>query len=841
MVRPIGPAIPGVLFVVIAAAQALATVPGQVVVDPAHPPWFERSDGTPFFLCGPGDPEEFLYLGTRQTDGTRSGGGQTEKIDRLIALGGNVIFMGIVRSHGGDGPADHNPFVDSNPSLGLDPEILDQWDGWFSRMDAGGITIFLSFYDDSACIWGCSKSSDHEVPAAEETFLRQIVDRFEGYKNLIWLVAEEYQERFSQARASNMAAVIRDADDHDHPIGSTQLTGLVFHHADDPNLDLFGIQCQRMDGGSCDGSTPPSEVNWSMNTAWNNAAGRYNITLSEIRYAGTGTGERARKVMWATAMGGAYFLANGWDLTGTTDPPDSNLRECRSLQEFLESVPLQHMAPDNARGAGDTDYALVVDEGEHGAAYVLYTDSYGSGLGITNLAQGQWSVRWLDTVTGATAEESFDQPFPGTATLLRPGALGAATEIAVSLRRCDDADGDGSCEPGDNCPGVPNSGQGDADGDGAGDTCDPCPDDAENDIDGDGACRPMDNCPRTANAGQSDIDGDGRGDACDLPVRITEVHYDQASGEQEFVELLAFGSPVDLTGWRLGDQDEMEFVFASTDPRFPCSEPFVLESGDRVVVFQGSGTADCDGPERRIYLGTGTFLQKAGDDLLLRSAVLECQDYVAFESASTVNPPPPDCPWTGPNPSNLDIAGTSLARFDADPLADSGSGNDWEASGATTTLGPRTPAERNELEVDGDGDGLIDRADNCPVDANEGQSDRDSDGAGDRCDLDDGTIVLWAATRDRVEWQAENGIASWNRYRGDLGLLREQGIYTQDPAQNAGARRDCGLADPWTDDADAPVASGTFFSLVTGVTSGIEGTLGTDSSGAERPNDHPCP
>lgn len=816
-------------------------VPGQVVVDPGHPPWFERTDGTPYFLCGPGDPEEFLYLGTRQTNGTRSGGGQTEKIDRLIDLGGNVIFTGVVRSHGGDGPADHNPFVDSNPSLGLDPEILDQWDGWFSRMDEGGITVFLAFYDDSACIWGCSKSSDHEVPAAEETFLRAIVDRFERYRNVIWVVAEEYQERFSQARASNMAAVIRDADDHDHPIGSTQLTGLVFHHADDPNLDLFGIQCQKLDGGSCDGSTTPFEINGSMNTAWDNAAGRHNITLSEIRYAGTGTGERARKVMWATAMGGAYFLANGWDLTGAADPPDSNLRECRWLEEFLESVPLQHMAPDNARGAGDTDYALVVDEGEHGAAYVLYTDSYGSGVGVTGLVEGHWSVRWLDTVTGATAEDSFDQPSPGTAILFRPQALGAATEIAVSLRRCADADADGSCEPGDNCPGVPNPGQNDADGDGAGDACDPCPGDAENDFDGDGVCAPTDNCPRTANGDQSDLDGDGRGDACDHPVRITEVHYDQASGEQEFVELLAVGFPVDVTGWRLGDQDEMEFVFDSSDARFPCAEPFVLAPGDRVVVLQGSGLSVCEGTERRIYLGTGTFLQKAGDDLLLRSATLDCQDYVAFESASTVNPPPPDCPWAGPNPSNLDVPGTSLARFDADPMADTGTADDWEASGATTTLGPSTPAAPNEQAVDIDGDGLIDRADNCSSVANEGQSDGDSDGEGDRCDLDDGSIVLWAPGSGRVEWQEESGIEAWNRYRGDLRILREQGIYTQDPAQTAGARRDCGLADPWIEDADAPSPGEAFFSLVTGIVSGAEGTLGNDSSGAERPNDHPCP
>ena len=41
--------------------------------------------------CGPGDPEEFLYLGARQPDGTRSGGGQSQKIQRLADEGGNVI------------------------------------------------------------------------------------------------------------------------------------------------------------------------------------------------------------------------------------------------------------------------------------------------------------------------------------------------------------------------------------------------------------------------------------------------------------------------------------------------------------------------------------------------------------------------------------------------------------------------------------------------------------------------------------------------------------------------------------------------------------------------------
>ncbi len=827
--------------VVCFVGRGAAAVPGQIAVDPAHPPWFERTDATPYFMCGPGDPEEFLFLGTRQPNGTRSGGGQTEKIQRLIDQGGNVIFMDVIRSNGGDGPADHNPFIDSNPALGLDPDILAQWDGWFQQMDDGGITIFLAFYDDGACIWGCNKATDNAVPTQEQAFLRQIVDRFEGYRNVIWVVAEEFEEAYSQTRVSNTAAAIRAADDHDHPIGSTQLSGLVFRHADDPNLDLFGIQCQKINGASCDGSTPPSEINLAMNTAWDNAGGRYNITLAEIRYAGTGTGTRARQVMWATAMGGAYFMANAWDLTGPTNPPDSNLRECRWLRQFLEAVPLQQLAPDNARGTGDTDYALVSDGGTGGAAYVLYAQSYGSGMGISNLPAGTWNLLWLDTVTGTTVAGWLDHPVAGPALLVRPAGLGSAAEVAVSLVSCNDSDADNVCEPGDNCPASYNPDQADMDGDDLGDPCDPCPADPGNDADGDGICAAQDNCPLTPNPDQADSDGNGRGDACSYVVKISEVHYDQATGEQEFVELLAAGSATDITGWRLGDQDEIEFVFDATDPRFPCSEPFVLAPGDRVTVFQGTGTAVCAGPQRRIFLAVTAFLQKAGDDVLLRAADLSCQDYVAFESASTVNPPATDCVWTGPNPSNLNVAGTSISRFDADPVADTGSSSDWETSGSTTTIGPTTPAAVNELPVDTDGDGVIDRVDNCPAAQNGEQADRDSDGEGDRCDLDDGAVFVWTPSAARVEWQPEAGYTSWNRYRGDLRVLRDQGVYTQNPLVVPGARRDCGLAVPWVDDPAAPQANEGFFSLVAGVSSGVEGSLGTDGVGVERANTNPCP
>jgi hypothetical protein len=137
-----------------------------------------------------------------------------------------------------------------------------------------------------------------------------------------------------------------------------------------------------------------------------------------------------------------------------------------------------------------------------------------------------------------------------------------------------DADLDGICDAGDNCPAVPNPDQSDLDGDGVGDLCDLCPDTNlggpiptaglspghmgddrtilgcnasqilackpgddsgevlhgldpgtqeifalergwGDDRDGDGVRDCFDNCLRNRNPDQSDIDGDGIGDACD--------------------------------------------------------------------------------------------------------------------------------------------------------------------------------------------------------------------------------------------------------------------------------------------------------------------------------------
>lgn len=143
--------------------------------------------------------------------------------------------------------------------------------------------------------------------------------------------------------------------------------------------------------------------------------------------------------------------------------------------------------------------------------------------------------------------------------------------------------------------------------------------------------------------------------------------------------------------------------------------------------------------------------------------------------------------------------------------------------------------------ADADRDGVPNASDNCPLAVNPDQGDRNRDGVGDACDPNDGTIELGFAGPSDAIWQREVGFDGWNVYRGDMTVLRAAGTYTQAPGTNPLAMRACGLAQPELVDAGVPQGGDVAFYLVAGVTAGVEGGLGADSSGVPRPNDNPCP
>ena len=106
-----------VLVWCLSATLVSAQMTGQIVVDSRDASWFRYHQGGSFFLCAPGSPEGFLYRGTLNPNGTRNGD-QAGLLATLAPTKANGIYLMAVRSHGGDGTATENPFVDNDPSKG---------------------------------------------------------------------------------------------------------------------------------------------------------------------------------------------------------------------------------------------------------------------------------------------------------------------------------------------------------------------------------------------------------------------------------------------------------------------------------------------------------------------------------------------------------------------------------------------------------------------------------------------------------------------------------------------------------------------------------------------------
>jgi len=383
----------------------------RIVADAEHPQWLKRSDGGPFFMCGPGDPEDFLYRGSLKPDGTREGD-QMELIEKMKGTGANCIYLMAIRSHGGDGDKTHNPFIDHDPAKGINPAVLDQWEAWFAEMDKHGIVIYMFLYDDGSRIW----RTDDKVGKEEKNFILALVKRFEHYKNLIWCIAEEYQEALSVKRVKNIAAEIRTADDYNHAIAVHKLNGLDFSEfADEPNIDQFAIQYN---------VKTAEELHAGLVKTWRQAKGRYNLNMSEA--ADWGGGRQGRIKSWACAMAGAYVMILQMDIATTAN---SDLEDCGRLVRFFESTDFQQMSPHDELGFGGTQYVLA----SPGRSYLAYATKLQGKIGLKNMRVGVYKFRWFDCETGSEIAKENITVAGGDRCWNKPDGIGS--ELAVYIKR----------------------------------------------------------------------------------------------------------------------------------------------------------------------------------------------------------------------------------------------------------------------------------------------------------------------------------------------------------------------------------------------------------------------
>jgi len=387
-----------------------------ITVHPDHPQWlgqaFDDADkARPLLLCGPGDPEDFLYRGKLKRDGTR-GGDQMQLIDKLKSTGANCIYLQAVRSHGGDGDRTHNPFIDHDPAKGLNPKVLDQWERWFTQMDHHGIVIYFFIYDDSTLVW----NTGDNVSAAEREFIQTLVNRFEHHGHLIWCIAEEYGERLSAERVRRIAASIKAADDYDHPIAVHKNHGLDFSEfADDPNIDQFAIQYN---------VATAEELHAGIVQAWRQAKGRYSLNLSEA--ADWGTGAESRKKCWACAMGGASVMILGMDIANTNS---DDLRACGSLLRFFDGVRLFDMEPHDQLALDGTQYVLA----KPGDRYLAYSSRAAGQMGLKDMTAGKYRLRWFDCVNARAISRESVTVRDGNQAWNTPESL--AGEVALYIER----------------------------------------------------------------------------------------------------------------------------------------------------------------------------------------------------------------------------------------------------------------------------------------------------------------------------------------------------------------------------------------------------------------------
>jgi hypothetical protein len=425
-----------------------AAMPGQIIVDPSNPRWLRcNGQGHPCFLFGAGNPEEFFFLGTRQSDGTRTGGTQDKILKRLAGTGANTFHLLALRDsryniEPGNGTPDSNPFENADIAGKLDEDILNQWEGWLRQFEADGIIVLFTFYndfDDYEEKAGWKLDASGNLHPQEKYFIETLVKRYKHHKNLIWVINESCNKlsRPKQVRLKKVAELVAKTDNFHHPI--MQIFQILYYdevhpdkvspedYVNDPNVKVMGWGHY-----STFATTPkkdlPTAAQYYKELLGHvkEAAGRYVLFDMEVDKHPT-AGAQSRFYAWTAAMAGVYGAINSHRPDKAASPRETFEDDGR-LRAFMETTDFYNMSPKSELKSGSTLYVLANEPN----SYIAYSHDASQNMGIRNMRTGTYLLRWFDTVRGDTVEQKVtvsagDQSWP------KPAKIGA--EAALYVKR----------------------------------------------------------------------------------------------------------------------------------------------------------------------------------------------------------------------------------------------------------------------------------------------------------------------------------------------------------------------------------------------------------------------
>ena len=414
-------------------------LPGQVIVAGSNPGYLKYNGGGPLFLAGPDNPEDFLFRGTLRADGTRSGGGQGEMIHRMAEAGVNAFHCQMTRmrrcNYKDEGDDTHTPFVDHDPSKGLDQDVLNQWDRWLDEFEEAGIIVHLEFYNDATDVemMGWELDSGGNLHADEKRWIEGIVNKFKHHANIIWGI-EESCNKLPGSRTPHFKKIgelIARTDSYNHPIVQS------FVVPNDPEGDFpqGGITSDEYIG-----DPHIRVVTWLHVVPHGDDLERQHaeylkyykrdaanfVVLKNETYHHPRSGHLSRKYMWSCAMAGIHTL-EAYHHADTSS--ESTLRDVGRIKTFMQQTDFYKMKPRDDLAAGSTKWVLA----NPGESYIAYTYEYSGPMGIRDMAAGTYDLKWFDTTNGDEVTQTGVSVSSGQVTWNKPDSMGS--EIALYIKR----------------------------------------------------------------------------------------------------------------------------------------------------------------------------------------------------------------------------------------------------------------------------------------------------------------------------------------------------------------------------------------------------------------------